>query len=63
MKKKKTMHKKSVLQSPTTNRESSTKRDPWGCVAGTITFQPNVDLTEPSGEIWNAEADKATKQS
>src|SRR4051812_49396443 len=27
----------------------------WGCMAGTITVMPGVDLTEPTGEIWNAE--------
>jgi hypothetical protein len=33
----------------------SQKRDPWGCMAGTITFMPGVDLTKPTGEKWNAE--------
>ena len=31
------------------------KRDPWGCMAGTVTIMPGVDLTAPSGEKWNAE--------
>src|ERR1700733_4042932 len=31
------------------------KRDPWGCMAGTITLLPDVDLTAPAGEKWNAE--------
>ncbi len=31
------------------------KRDPWGCMAGTITIAPGADLTAPSGEEWNAE--------
>jgi hypothetical protein len=31
------------------------KRDPWGCMAGTVTFMPGVDLTKPTGEKWNAE--------
>ncbi len=30
-------------------------RDPWGCMAGTITVMPGVDLTAPIGEKWNAE--------
>ena len=34
---------------------SSPKRDPWGCMAGTVTIMPGVDLTAPSGEKWNAE--------
>jgi hypothetical protein len=31
------------------------KSDPWGCMAGTITFMADVDLTAPTGETWNAE--------
>jgi hypothetical protein len=31
------------------------RRDPWGCMAGTVTFMPGVDLTAPSGDTWNAE--------
>lgn len=31
------------------------KRDPWGCMAGTITIMPGVDLTAPTGDTWNAE--------
>lgn len=34
--------------------ERSPKRDPWGCMAGTITIMPGVDLTAPT-ETWNAE--------
>ncbi len=34
---------------------SPRKRDPWGCMAGTITILPGVDLTAPAGEKWNAE--------
>jgi len=30
-------------------------RDPWGCMAGTVTILPDTDLTAP-GETWNAEA-------
>lgn len=29
--------------------------DPWGCMAGTITIMPGLDLTAPTGEVWNAE--------
>ena len=39
-------------QAPATGRQ---KRDPWGSMAGTITFLPDADLTAPSGETWNAE--------
>ena len=31
------------------------KRDPWGCMAGTVTILPGTDLTAPTGDIWNAE--------
>lgn len=27
----------------------------WGAMRGTVTVQPGVDLTEPMGEIWDAE--------
>lgn len=33
---------------------SPPRRNPWGCMAGTVTFMPEVDLTEPT-EDWNAE--------
>jgi hypothetical protein len=39
---------------PSTSR-SSQPRDPWGCMAGTITFMPGVDLTAPTGDVWNAQ--------
>jgi hypothetical protein len=34
---------------------SSAKRDPWGCMAGTVIILPATDLTAPSGESWTAE--------
>jgi hypothetical protein len=36
-------------------RPNKPKRDPWGCLAGTVTIMPGVDLTAPSDEKWNAE--------
>jgi antitoxin (DNA-binding transcriptional repressor) of toxin-antitoxin stability system len=27
----------------------------WGAMRGTVTILPGVDLTEPTGEIWDAE--------
>jgi hypothetical protein len=33
----------------------SPKGDPWGCMVGTVTIMPGVDLTEPTGETWDAE--------
>jgi hypothetical protein len=35
--------------------KSSSKQDMWGCMAGTVTIMPGVDLTAPTGETWNAE--------
>lgn len=32
------------------------KKDPWGCMAGTVTFKPDVDVTAPTA--WNAEEDR-----
>ena len=29
--------------------------DLWGAMRGTVTVAPGVDLTEPSGEVWEAE--------
>jgi hypothetical protein len=34
---------------------SHAKHDPWGCMGGTVTILPGVDLAETSGERWNAE--------
>jgi hypothetical protein len=33
----------------------SARHDPWGCMAGTVTFMPGVDLTAPTGDTWNAQ--------
>jgi len=33
----------------------SPKGDPWGCMAGTVTFMPGVDLTLSTGDQWNAQ--------
>jgi hypothetical protein len=32
------------------------KRDPWGCMAGTVTVLPGTEVTAPAGEAWSAEA-------
>ncbi len=29
--------------------------DLWGAMRGTVTVAPGVDLTDPAGEIWDAE--------
>ncbi len=40
---------------PAEEPRSAAKRDPWGCMAGTVTIMPGVDLTAPTGDKWNAE--------
>lgn len=40
---------------PLPSSSSSQKRDPWGCMAGTVTILPGTDLTAPSADNWNAE--------
>jgi hypothetical protein len=42
-------------RSSQSSASSPEKRDPWGCMAGTVTILPGTDLTAPSGEAWNAE--------
>jgi hypothetical protein len=52
---KKPSSKKEVRKSRTAPRQPTGKPDPWGCMAGTITIQPGVDLTAPNDEPWNSE--------
>jgi hypothetical protein len=30
--------------------------DPWGALAATVTIYDDAALTQPSGEVWDAEA-------
>lgn len=30
--------------------------DPWGALRGTVTIPPGTDLTEATGEAWEADA-------
>jgi len=32
--------------------------DPWGAMRGSVRIAPGVDITAPTGEIWNAERDQ-----
>jgi hypothetical protein len=47
--------RKVTFQRASSPSTKSVKRDPWGCMAGTVTIMPGVDLTAPSGETWNAD--------
>lgn len=29
--------------------------DLWGAMAGSVTIAPGTDLTEPTGEVWDAD--------
>lgn len=40
---------------PSDPLKAAPKSDPWGCMAGTVTIMPGVNLTAPTGEKWNAE--------
>lgn len=43
-------------RSPSESRSrTGERRDPWGCMAGTIIIVPGTDLTAPSGDAWDAE--------
>jgi hypothetical protein len=46
---------------PDESRKQLQKRDPWGCMANTVTIMPGTDLTAPSGEHWNTEVRSAVK--
>jgi hypothetical protein len=45
-----------LTSKPSEQRKRDPKPDPWGCMSGTVTFIPGVDLTAPADENWNAEA-------
>jgi hypothetical protein len=48
-------HQVTFRRPPSLAERSPQKRDPWGCMAGTVTILPDTDLTAPSGDKWNAE--------
>jgi hypothetical protein len=54
-------NKNTIRRSSKKQRGPTVKSDPWGCMAGTITIQPDVDLTAPSDEVWNSEMDQRIK--
>jgi hypothetical protein len=58
---KKSKNKKVVRESRTAHSDATGKPDLWGCMAGTIKIQPDVDLTAPDDEVWNSEKDLRTK--
>ena len=50
-----TARKVTFLRSARTSSANSMPSDPWGCMAGTVKIMPNIDLTAPSEDVWNAE--------
>jgi hypothetical protein len=53
LKGRKVTFQRSAQMAPSPPRSS--KRDPWGCMAGTITIMPGVDISAPTGETWTAD--------
>jgi|GEM_PF-750796 len=35
--------------------DTADRAELWGAMRGTVTVAPGVDLTEPTGELWDAE--------
>lgn len=47
--------KVTFLRSAQARTPDSMRGDPWGCMAGTVTIMPGVDLTAAGDDKWNAE--------
>ena len=41
-------------QTGTASDPTHARKDPWGCMAGTVTIMPGTDLTAPSGDERDA---------
>jgi hypothetical protein len=37
--------------------------DLWGAMRGTVTILPGVDLSEPTGEVWDALSEEPSEPS
>ena len=48
-------HKRPVAAIAPFPDKSGGALDLWGAMRGTVTVAPGVDLTDPAGEIWDAE--------
>ncbi|MGC9222905.1 MAG: type II toxin-antitoxin system Phd/YefM family antitoxin [Terracidiphilus sp.] len=40
---------------PIKQKKSAKELELWGALRGTVTVAPGVDLTESTGEVWDAE--------
>lgn len=52
-------HKRPIAAIVPFPKEADNCVDLWGAMRGTVTVAPGVDLTDPSGEIWDAEIESA----
>ena len=48
-------HKRPIAAIVPLSENDEDRVDLWGAMRGTVTVAPGVDLTDPSGEIWDAE--------
>jgi len=48
-------HNRPVAEIIPIRDETAEHFDPWGAMRGTVTVPPGVDLTESTGEVWDAE--------
>jgi antitoxin (DNA-binding transcriptional repressor) of toxin-antitoxin stability system len=48
-------HNKPIAAIVPIGKEEDDSFELWGAMRGTITFLPDVDLTESTGELWDAE--------
>ena len=48
-------HNRPIAAVAPVNDEAREPFDLWGAMRGTVTVAPGVDLTESTGEIWEAE--------
>lgn len=48
-------HNRPVAKIVPVDEEAGESFDLWGAMRGTVTISPGVDLTESTGEVWDAE--------
>lgn len=48
-------HERPVAQIVPIAASADARVDLWGAMRGTVSVAPGVDLTEPTGEAWDAE--------
>ncbi len=48
-------HNRPIAEVVPVQKDSDEESDLWGALRGTVTVTPGVDLTESTGEVWDAE--------